>query len=261
LSVVIDGKPELVPGIASASFLDAPSMRVLREDRRPRITSWIRSIILHTTVGDEPQVVRPGKGTGGMAARTVGAWQTDYRHAGSHLIIDGDGSVFCLADLLREATYHATTINEVSVGIEICQSPGLEIWQAQIDAAIALCDWLTGRFGIQQQIHAPYRPNYPVRRLANGGLDCVGIFGHRDQTDQRGRGDPGDAVLAALQLAGYESFDYASDHDKEAWRLRQSALGVGADGIPGPDTVRALLAAGYPQGLWAMRASPAPDAA
>lgn len=259
---MIDGKPETFSAFPSASYLDNPRMRLGAEDKRARATRWVRSIILHTTVGDEPQLVRPGAGPAGMASRTLSAWETDKRHAGSHLLVDGDGSVWCVADLVRDATYHAQSINEVSIGVELCQTPKLEIWQAQLDTTVALLDALTWRFGIQRQYHGPYLgSSWAVPRLARGGADCVGIFGHRDQTTDRGKGDPGSAIFLALKQSGYEPLNFALDEDLAVWRTRQSALGVSPDGIPGPATVAALAAHGKPGGMFVPRPGAAPNSA
>lgn len=249
---IIDDVAIEIPGIVARSWRDDVRMRLERPDRRPRITRWVRSIILHGTNGDWPQIVHPGEGPVGMALRTTNAWRSDTRHAGSHLIIDGDGSVWCLADLVREVSYHAKSINEVSIGIELAQSRQVELWQAQLDAAVRVCDALTRLLGIQRQVHTPYRP-HPVDRLARGGVDCVGIFGHRDQSSNRGRGDPGDAVFDELRRAGYEAFDFALETDKVAWKERQQGLGLGQDGVPGARTLAKLKQAGYAHGMWVKR--------
>lgn len=255
MSLILDGKAVDVAGLDVRSWLDVASMRVLREDARPRRTRWVRSIVLHTTQGDEPQRVCPGRGPTGLAARTVAAWGNDSRHAGAHLIVDGDATVWCLADIVRDATFHATSLNEVSVGIELAQTRQLEVWQAQLDAVVVLVDALTRLLGIQRQVHAPYRgSDHPVPRLAAGGEDCVGVFGHRDQSEDRGKGDPGDAIVLELRRAGYEAWDFAAGRDLAAWRIRQRSLtGLNEDGVPGPVTVAAVASAGRPHGMWVPR--------
>jgi hypothetical protein len=258
VSLIINRAAEDFAGLTAGSWLDDAAWRLDASDRRRRVTRWVRSIILHGTGGGWPQTIQPGAGPVGLARRTANAWRSEARHAGSHLIIDGDGMIWCLADLAAEVTYHAREINEVSIGIELAQSRAMELWEAQLDAAVVLLDVLTRRFGIQRQFHAPYRDPAkerlaPVRRLAHGGSDCVGIFGHRDQTSRRGRGDPGDAVFERLARAGYEPFDLAADADLVTWRGRQAALGVTMDGIAGPKTVAALRAAGMPHGMWVER--------
>jgi N-acetylmuramoyl-L-alanine amidase len=265
---MIDGVPLDPPGLATASWRDVPAMRVLPADSRMRVTRWIRSFIVHTTQGDEPQIIHPGTGEGGLASKTVRAWQQDSRHAGAHIIIDADGTVWCLADLIREATYHAKAINEVSIGIELAQTPHLETWEIQYQSLIVLLDALTShpKIQIQRQYHAPYLgEEHAVERLADGGKDAIGIFGHRDQawsferkTMLRGRGDPGDEVFKYLAAAGYEAFDFERNEDKTTWGERQSRLLVGfpklrLDGVPGPQTVSALAASGKKRGMWTAR--------
>ena len=119
---------------------------------------------------------------------------------------------------------------------------------------LSLLDRLTALLGIQRQYHSPYLGEaHPVARLAAGGADCVGIFGHRDQTTERGRGDPGDAVMAAGAEASYLGLNFDTGADREFWRPIQRDLGIEADGIPGPQTVAALVAAGHRCGMWVPR--------
>lgn len=251
--LVIGGREVDVPGQRVLSWMDPPNLRLEPTDSRPRRrATWIRTIVLHTTVGDEPQIIRPGAGPSGMAGRTAAAWASDGRGAGAHVLIDGDGTIYCLADLLRVATFHAEKLNEASIGIEVCQSPRLEIWDAQMRAVVALLDVMTREFGVQRQFQWPYRG--PIDRLEAGGYDCVGIVGHRDQTGRRGHGDPGDAPYLALRAAGYEEVDYLARTDLALWRARQHALpgGLRTDGVPGPMTVAALRSLNG-SGIWISR--------
>jgi hypothetical protein len=265
--VVIDGVQTDVPGLRVASWFDDPRLRLrvgqprAANDGRPRQTRWIRSIVLHTTKGIpggkdlRPQVIRPGRGPAGMHAEDVARWWASSELcSGAHLVCDFDGTWVCLADLATECAYHATTINDVSIGIEICQGAQAELYDGQLDAVVTMVDFLTARFGIQRQIPDAYTG--PIPRLERGGADCVGVFGHRDQTGNRGRGDPGDAIMARLAAAGYERFDFRAGADQVAWRQRQQQLGppVVVDGVPGPATVTALAQAGYPHGLWTAHA-------
>jgi len=162
--------------------------------------------------------------------------------------------VYQLADPATELAYHATTANSMSIGIEVKQGGDAELYAEQIGTAVDLCDFLTEQFGIQRQTQSVYRKR-PIRRLAeHGGMgkDVVGVFGHRDQTARRGAGDPGDAIIAALVLDGYERFDFDADEDIKAWKERQAAHGIVPDGVPGPMTAASLKAAGYRGGLWTM---------
>lgn len=251
--LVVGGMAHDVPGLEVRSWIDQPTLRLSNGDRRPRKTAWVRAVILHTTQGGHPPIFLPGAGKRGGAEQLVDFYNASSEHNGVHLCIDRDGSIGQFADLLTEVTYHATSINEVSIGIELKQSAKLELYEAQLVSAVTLVDAITALVGIQRQVHAPYHRYRPVPRLAAGGVDCVGIFGHRDQTDRRGPGDPPDEVIGRLVAAGYEARDFDKDADKIMWRARQADLGITADGIPGPGTRRALASAGRPLGQWVPR--------
>lgn len=246
-----------VDGVALQSWHDNPGLRLGAPEMRPRRTPWVRSVIVHTTQGTDPVVLRAGVGPdNGAELRTVRMWAADSRCAGAHIIIDSDGSAACIADLVTEATYHATSVNEVSIGIEIKQTIYREVWQVQLDVLVAIVDVVTRELGIQRQVHAPYRG--PVSRLVAGGEDCVGVFGHRDQTNNRGPGDPGDVVMEAFAAASYERYGFHTREDLGVWRGRQQLLrgqgsDVAVDGVPGPATRQALCEAGRPHGLWVSR--------
>jgi hypothetical protein len=78
-------------------------------------------------------------------------------------------------------------------------------------------------------------------------------------SNNRGAGDPGDAITEMLITAGYESFNFAHDEDKETWMERQEKLGILPDGVPGPWTSNAIMEhptlaeAGNALGLWVTR--------
>jgi hypothetical protein len=264
---VINGVQVQVPGLACASWLDDPVLRLGSGDKRPRITRWVRGVVLHTTKGipggtdTRAQVVMPGLGTSTNAGERCGRlWSTDGRAAGAHLVVDRDGSVSCLADLLLDAAYHAEHANEQTIGVEIYQGDQAELYDGQLDAVVLLCDWLTAAFGIQRQV-PPVGIRGVFPRAESGGADLVGVYGHRHVSSNRGPGDPGDAVFQKLVAAGYEQFDFDAGADIAAWKGRQAQAGiVSPDGIPGPQTVAALRAAGRPDGLWVVRPAPAAPA-
>lgn len=266
--LVISGKEVEVPGLRVVNYKDDPTLRLKQgEDgvkRRapakgkvPRVQS-----IGHHTTGGIPggkdlrrQSIIPGAGTGTDGGRRiVDQWNRDARCAGAHLVVDHDGVAYCLADLVDEETFHATTINAVSIGIENVQGHAhAELYEDQIHASIRLTLFLTALLGIQRQIPSVYRRR-PHMRLAAGGADWYGVFGHRDQSDNRGEGDPGNYLMDCLATAGFERFDLDLQDDLAAWRRRQSWLGFEGpqvDGVPGPGTVKALKAAGFADGLWA----------
>lgn len=268
--LVINGKQVTIGGLEIDNFLDDPALRLGASDKRKRTTSerWVRLVVLHSSLGipggadTRPQTIKPGLGPGGnRAERLVRYWTGESRGAGAHLVVDFDGRVSCLADIATEATYHAGHANGPSVGIEICQGRDeAEIYSGQLDAAVKLCDALTGLLGIQRQI--PERYVGPSPRLMASVDDVVGIVGHRDLTGRRGPGDPGSAIFYRLGAAGYELVNFDLGEDRELFRRRQRDLGVDpADGIAGPITRRALaraekirwLKGQRPLGLWVTR--------
>lgn len=82
----------------------------------------------------------------------------------------------------------------------------------------------------------------------------VGIYGHRECSSARGRGDPGDRIMEMLIDVGYEPLDFDADEDLERWKGRQRNLGcLSVDGIPGPKTCAALRDIGHRHGLLVSR--------
>lgn len=262
---VIGGNVEPVLGasLVTTNYFDNPALRLkLGEDCGPRQGSWVHLIVLHTTSGfpkdpgDPQQTIKPGNGPNTKAAQRINSivWQKDHRCAGSHLLVDHDGSVAQLADLKTEAAYHAGPVNHGSIGIEIYDGAGeVALYEEQLNAVVRLVDWLTRRFQIQRAIPMPYAGK-TVDRLTRGGVDVVGVVAHREIADTRGRGDAGDAVFDKLAAAGYERFDLAMAVDRATWLMRQKNAGIAnADGVPGPKTCATFMTQGKPHGLWINR--------
>jgi len=271
-ALIINGRECVVPGLTVVNFRDDPRLALRigqpdgSNDGKTRAgNAWIRLVVLHTTKGipggadKRSQDIRPGLGPSTDAGvRIARFWSTDPKSSGAHVVVDHDGVVCQLADLQLVSAYHAghKLVNADSVGIEIFQGSGAELYEDQLDAAATLVDALTLHLGIQRQIPDRYRGALDRFDLR----DSVGVVGHRDVSDNRGPGDPGDAIFDVLARRGYERFDFAAGKDLAAWRERQHELGVTADGIPGPKTSSALEARGHDGGLWvcAPRAEPAP---
>jgi hypothetical protein len=249
MSIAIDGKKEEIPGLWTRSFLDDPSIALTREDCGPRPGRRIRQFIVHTTKGKYPQFVLPESGKGGGARANVDYWSRDHRSAGAHILIDTNGAVYCAADLTLQQTWHAGSedenANPLSIGIEIVQRSDGALWRPQIESLVTFLDWGTRRLTIQRQIPDKYRG--PLKRFdVKNGWDLVGIFGHRDVTRHRGRGDPGDIV-----------FDFSNGLDLERWKPRQTVLGLRGKSVDGValDETCALLKKdpAHPRGLWVQR--------
>jgi hypothetical protein len=271
--LIINGREVAVPGLTIVNFRDNPelALRVGHPDgrndgQRRDADAWIRLVVLHTTKGipggkdKRPQQIRPGFGRSTHAgARTARFWSTDPTPSGAHLVVDHDGVVTQLADVQLVAAYHAghRLVNADSIGIEMYQGAEAELYEGQLEATATLVDALTLYLGIQRQIPDRYRG--ALARFDR--RDVVGVVGHRDVSDNRGPGDPGDAIFEVLACRGYERFDFAARNDVAVWRDRQRELGVADDGVPGPRTRSVLEARWYDGGLWVCPppAQPAPQ--
>jgi hypothetical protein len=252
--VLVNGIVVPVPGVTVIGPGSAPWAQASPEDGRSR-NRWPQQLILHKTLADDPEVVRPGIGPLGHPERTARAWADAGTQSGAPLVVGGE-AIACLADVVRWKGWHANQANDRSVGIEHCEERGGIVYQAVLDNGVALVRVLVAALGIQLQVPRGYAGR-PLTRFRDGGSTLVGVFGHRDVTDRRGRWDPGDELFRLLiQRLGAEAFDFESGEDLAAWKDRQRWLNrrgerLVVDGIPGPATTAALRRAGYRDGIWA----------
>lgn len=177
----------------------------------------------------------------------------DPAYSGAHIVIGSDGEVACLCDVVFDEAYHATVSNRYSIGIEVYQEAGGVIYEAALHAMVAVCRVLSDACGIPFQHPGRTYPGKPLARMLDGGKDCYGFFGHRDNTDRRGRGDPGDSVFAELRLSGSEPLDYDARQDIEVGKRRQAKLNAwGAslvvDGLFGSSSMAAMRGFGFAHG-------------
>jgi hypothetical protein len=253
MGVIIQGKDIEIPNLAIQNYQQEPKFKLKPIDGRKRPHTWVRGIVLHTTKGLTPQTIKPGLGPNYKRDEKVAQmWSLDSRRAGAHLIVDSDASWVCTCDLQEFAAYHAGNVNSVTIGIEIYQESKGSLYQKQLESVITMVDFLTRHFSIQRQIHWPYH-GHAIKRGLQRGIDMVGVYGHRDCSNNRGHGDPGDSIFQMLRHAGYESFDFQLEEDKGTWEERQKNLNLLPDGIPGPRTVTTLKKCGYKHGLWISR--------
>lgn len=258
--LLVGGKYYAVPGVTVISpGAGAPSWCKLDPGdytTRPA-GSWVRQIIQHTTKGEWPQTVLTGVGPAHREQLVADFWRSDPQHSAAQLVTSSDGVVACLADLLYAAAYHATVSNLWSVGWETYQERGGGVYQAAWNSTAIGTIYACRALGVQLQVpRLPYA-NAPLRRMLDGGKDVVGVLGHRDNTDRRGRGDPGDEMFLRLRTLGAEAFDFDAGEDLRVWKERQADLNsrgarLTVDGVPGPATVRALRAEGYVDGIFAL---------
>lgn len=260
--LIIDGRAvedTLPTGLKVVNYYDDPKLKLKPgHSMRARHTRWIQSIVLHNTK-NIPTTIAPGVGPSkNIGECVVNFWSLDPSPAGAHLIVDWDATVYCLADLVQDAAYHAGTMNEVSIGIEIFESSQGLVYEVQLDAVVALVKWLCWRFRIQHQM-PPAMDNSEILRIKTGGHDCVGVFGHCHNYFAGKAHDPGFDIMKRLLVAGYKEFDFHPPaqtmfpEDKMYWKRIQRSLGTDDDGVPGPATCDALQAKDFEAGLYDFR--------
>lgn len=259
MGLIIRGSDIKSPGFTIQNFLDEPKFKLKPTDGRKRPNTWIRGIVIHTSRGipggriRTPQIIKSGLGPNHERDEKMALmWSLDKRKAGAQLIVDSDASWVQTADLQEFAAFHAGNVNTVTIGIEMYQQGDAVLYEGQLESVVEMLDFLTKTFSIQRQLHWPYK-RHALKRGLRQGLDMVGTYGHRDCSNRRGPGDPGDAIMEMLMDAGYQAFDFEENEDKETWMHRQEQLGLLPDGIPGPATAAALLKEGYKHGLWVSR--------
>jgi len=203
--LVIEGMQLEVPGLRALSWLDEPELRLkMPEDGQKR---WKppHSLCLHTTMGILPaprstgvkqRPARPEECTG---RRTVNAWRHEKRQASGALIVDADATILSTCDVVEEMSYHCPHLNIASIGIEVVQQPDGDLFSAQLSAVVTLCTLLCGVLRIPKRVIWPFRGPRPILKMQN----FLGVFGHRDADNNRGRGDPGDVLIQALVAAGF----------------------------------------------------------
>lgn len=273
--LLIGGKIYPVPGVkvinphdaawAHLSPGDGMPRRVIGGKRiRPQMYMW------HKTIADYPERLLPGKGPLGGARRTADYWREDPHYGGAHLVSGDEGEVGCLADLELTEAFHATISNRFSIGHETREVTLVEngkrlggFYEACVQATIA-CTWVACEaLGIQLQSHrysdGTRYTGHPLKRMleTNGGADMWGVFGHRDNTEARGKWDPGELIWQMAEARGMEFFDFEAREDIEVWKGRQRELqrhghDLQITGIPDLATVAALKLEGYRGGVYAL---------
>lgn len=261
MGIILNGREVEVPGVRVVNYRDDPRRVPPITDHNPR-RATIRGLVAHSSSGTVSSV-RPGAGPGGQGFTLAHYQANTDREVSWDWTIDLDGTVLWQNDPVLRYSWHAGSVNGVTLGGELAQERGQPyLYQVQVDTFVKLMDVLTRELKIQRQI--PWFNGRPDRRVlrrlrgdANGngqrGNDVWGVYGHRNQTTNRGAGDPGDPVFQALHAAGYEGVDFEAEADKALWRGRQRALGVPQTGVPDAATTAALLASGKPHGQWVPR--------
>jgi hypothetical protein len=204
VTLVIDGQRVETPGMETISWLDDPAVPRVKDGRR-RVPQSARAIVIHTVHGKLGRVADAPSAPSVRAERYARYQAGTAREVSWHITVDTDGTIVQSADVAAWTCWHATAVNGWTVGIELVQESDGTVYRPQLAAVVALCDLLCARLGIERRV--PARAGVPivgvVPRLTGTDGPWSGVFGHRNQTRQRGPGDPGSAVFLALLAAGY----------------------------------------------------------
>ncbi len=262
MSIILDGKQYETPGLDTISYADDPAVPQATDfqPRRERI-KWI---VIHTVHGKRCAVLRPGFSKPSKRAEQYAIYQANTsREVSWDITIDTDGTIIQSNDPVRRYTWHAGAFNPFSVGIELVQEGDGTLYGGQMDVLVRFLDFITrilARLGHPIQRQVPAIDGNPAGGVVRRILDAAearkttGICGHRNQTTNRGPGDPTDFPFLAMMEAGYKGFDFDKGEDITFWKGVQTRLGVAADGNPGPGTAKAIRDAGHnPAGLWVVR--------
>ena len=262
MGLVIRGRVIEVPGLVVKSWHDVPAYRLRIGASHPDGyrcgDRTVRGIEWHTTKGipggtdTRSQHIKTGVGPDGGADACARWWSTSPAAAGASLVVDRDDDCACLCDVVHEVSYHGgSPNNEFAAGVEVYQEQDAGIWQSSINNAVRLACALSDLLDLPRQVHWPYLGHSVPRLDKAGGADYRGHYGHRDGSNHRGRGDPGDYLIEAFINAGFEPFNVDKGEDLAAWRNRQAQLNAAGasplllvDGVPGPATYRAMRQTG-----------------
>lgn len=257
MTIILNNVKWKVPGLNTTCWLDDPSIKYIT-DKNSR-QKWLRAIVAHTIHGKEGKLL-PGFGPNTDIDTRQARYQTNTdRQVSWDFTEDMNGDWLIQNDPLIHYSWQATSVNPITCGFEMVQTDAGDLYEGQIEKAVLFIDALTALLGIQRQIPWDKKHDKPVRGVVkrisdDAGTDVVGIYGHRNQTTNRGAGDPGDHLFWALRNAGYETFDYDAEEDLKTWKDRQRSLGLVADGLPGRSTVEAIKNSGKNKfGLWISR--------
>ena len=258
--LILNGEQVPTPGLETISWLDDPAVPQATDFYERKL--WIRAIVIHTVKGINGPL-KPGK-KDSKRAETYAQYQANTsRQVSWDYTVDTDGTIIVSNDPIKRATWQAGSVNEFTLGIEMVQDNDGSVYEFQMETMVKFLDKLIVELAdrdhpVQRQVPMT-TDGKPVRGVIQRIQDpsqarkVVGIYGHRNQTTDRGVGDPGDHIFQYLMRAGYKGFNFDGGEDVTFWKSVQTRLGLPADGIPGRDVQKALKKAGYAHGLYVSR--------
>lgn len=192
------------------NWTDNPLFSLASGDFALRPNRVVSSVIFHNTQGLWPQTIIQGADVNGQRAENVIAiWRREQRAASAPVVIDTDATMVQAHYLIPCVAFHARSANGRSIGVELVMKSPSTLFTASMDTGANLVHGLIQCNHPQVQLLNPptnpgelpwleIRTSYPTdgTRPAAVPVEQRGVFGHRDvRPMDRGRGDPGDAVM------------------------------------------------------------------
>lgn len=212
MSLVLDGTLVELSGFDTKCFANDPTVPRTTDGSR-RVAADTKGIVIHTVTGQpfQPRLL-PGSRPSEHAERLARYQAYSKRKVSWHFTVDTDGTIVQSADPGRWVCWHAGGVNPWTIGIELCQGPGGELYEVQLAAMRALVKLLCATFKIRERLPVRAGTGRPhggvIPRLQGSAAPWSGVFGHRNQTEEKGHGDPGDAPFEALLRAGFEAVPF-----------------------------------------------------
>ena len=252
--LIINRKKIEVPGVDIVQIGDVQKWGYARKSRR------VDKIVLHNIWGYLSHLAKAGLPQTKIVEESINAkiefiisrvWKEQGR-IGTHLIIDGDGSVGQLGDLVTRVGVHAhdSSTNWHSWAVELYRRKrDGAIPRITLETLVKVLDPVHTSLGIQKQC-SEWEGDWQGR-LADDSPHWNGLLRHCDVTPKRTVHDPSEVVMEFLRQCGYMFFDTRRREDVEFWKVIQKAHGLNPDGWPGWDTCLALKADGVRGGIYA----------
>jgi hypothetical protein len=205
-AIILGGAEYAFPG--GRTYLDDQSLAIHVPEDGLRMYHPIRHIVAHRTMGDLPDVIKPGAGPrdANLAWKNVHYWAHNGKPGATHFVIDLDGSMIQTADPSEVMAYGSGKTNGGSLEFELTEQPGGVLYEAQYDTAVRLCELAVKVYAIDRQVISVYR-HRPMRGLVDRWATWRGCVGHCDVDDNRGRWDPGDHMRVRLIANGWTPVD------------------------------------------------------
>jgi hypothetical protein len=208
--LIISGSRWPVPGIEVVTWLDdpkrAPPTRKVTAPRKPPT-----AIVLHTSRGVVGGV-REGSRVSTQAETLARYQASTTRQVSWDITIDTDGTVIQSNDFGLAYSWHASSANGWTIGIECVQHPDSgDLWATQLGSLVCVCEVICTALFIPRTVPVgahggPYSgvvKAWQEKGEGGQGKRFAGLVGHRNLTRNRGPGDPGDAVFETLLKGGF----------------------------------------------------------